>query len=234
MSNTVIGFLNILTLISSIVLLGSALWMGRSKTTCEHFLQKPLLILGLAILILSVAGLVGACCDVAWVLWVYLFFMVFIIVALMGLTLFGFIVTSHSGGVVVDGRVYKEFKLEAYHPWLKTRVVDTNYWVTIKTCLLGSVTCSKLALWTPLDYLQKDLSPLQLFTVLAVARLKTPNALNITASLMDVTACPNPDLDGNSPGLFSFLMQQLFLLFSRHVGQGGGMGEIGISEKYLC
>jgi hypothetical protein len=52
--------------------------------------------------------------------------------------------------------------------------------------------------------------------VLAVARLKTPNALNITASLMDVTACPNPDLDGNSPG------------------QGGGMGEIGISEKYLC
>jgi len=35
---------------------------------------------------------------------------------------------------------------------------------------------------------------------LAVARLKTPNALNITASLMDVTACPNPDLDGNSPG----------------------------------
>lgn len=166
MSNTVIGFLNILTLISSIVLLGSALWMGRSKTTCEHFLQKPLLILGLAILILSVAGLVGACCDVAWVLWVYLFFMVFIIVALMGLTLFGFIVTSHSGGVVVDGRVYKEFKLEAYHPWLKTRVVDTNYWVTIKTCLLGSVTCSKLALWTPLDYLQKDLSPLQVLVII--------------------------------------------------------------------
>ena len=99
MSNTVIGFLNILTLISSIVIIGSALWMGRSKTTCEHFLQKPLLVLGLAIMVLSLAGLIGACCDVSWVLWVYLFFMVFIIVALMGLTLFGFIVINHGGGV---------------------------------------------------------------------------------------------------------------------------------------
>lgn len=161
MSNTVIGFLNILTLISSIVIIGSALWMGKSKTTCEHFLQKPLLVLGLAIMVLSLAGLVGACCDVAWVLWVYLFFMVFVIVALMGLTVFGFVVTSHGGGVGVTGRVYKEFKLEEYHPWLKTRVLNANYWLTIKTCLLGSLTCSKLSFWTPLDYLQKDLSPLQ-------------------------------------------------------------------------
>ncbi|CAF2149341.1 hypothetical protein BRARA_A01341 [Brassica rapa] len=161
MSNTVIGFLNILTLVSSIVMIGSALWMGKSKTTCEHFLQKPLLVLGLAIMVLSLAGLIGACCDVAWVLWVYLFFMVFIIVALMGLTLFGFIVTSHGGGVGVTGRVYKEFKLEEYHPWLKTRVMDANYWLTIKTCLLSSLTCSKLSLWTPIDYLQKDLTPLQ-------------------------------------------------------------------------
>ncbi|CAN8230889.1 unnamed protein product [Cochlearia groenlandica] len=160
-SNTVIGFLNILTLISSIVIIGSALWMAKSKTTCEHFLQKPLLVLGLAILVLSLAGLIGSCCDVAWILWVYLFFMVLVIVGLMGLTLFGFIVTNHGGGVGVTGRVYKEFKLEEYHPWLKKRVVNVNYWLTIKTCLLGSFTCSNLSRWTPLDYLHNDLTPLE-------------------------------------------------------------------------
>ncbi|XP_010538805.1 PREDICTED: tetraspanin-5-like [Tarenaya hassleriana] len=160
-SNTVIGILNSLTLLASIAIIAGALGMAKSNKTCEHFLQKPLLILGLAILIMSLAGLVGACCNVACALWVYLFVMILVIAALMGLTVFGFVVTSHGGGVGVAGRVYKEYRVEDYHPWLRNRVRVYQYWNTIRSCLLGSMACSKVALWTPLDYLHNDLTPIQ-------------------------------------------------------------------------
>ncbi|XP_010541021.1 PREDICTED: tetraspanin-5 [Tarenaya hassleriana] len=160
-SNTVIGILNSLTLLAAITIIAGALGMAKSNATCEHFLQKPLLILGLAVLIMSLAGLIGACCNVACALWIYLFVMFLIIAALMGLTVFGIVVTSHGSGVDVAGRVYKEYSLQDYHPWLRNRVRDYNYWITIRSCLLGSKACATVSLWTPLDYLQKNLTPIQ-------------------------------------------------------------------------
>lgn len=160
-SNTVIGFLNLLTLLSSIPIIGGGLWMAKSKTSCESFLQTPLLIIGFVILILSLAGFIGSCFHVAWVLWLYLAVMFLLIAALMALTVFGFIVTNRGGGVEVPGRVYKEYHLENYSPWLRKRLKDPRYWETIRTCILGSKTCAKIAYWTPFDYLQRDMSPIQ-------------------------------------------------------------------------
>ncbi|KAH7853692.1 hypothetical protein Vadar_005566 [Vaccinium darrowii] len=136
--------------------------MARSKTSCEAFLQTPLLIIGFVILILSLAGFIGSCFHVACVFWLYLAVMFLLIAALMALTVFGFIVTNRGGGVQVPGRVYKEYHLENYSPWLTKRLVKhPRYWETIRTCILGSKACAKLAYWTPFDYLQKDLSPIQ-------------------------------------------------------------------------
>lgn len=160
-SNTVIGFLNLFTLLASIPIIGAGLWMAKSSTTCESFLQTPLLILGFVILIISLAGFIGACFNVVWALWVYLLVMMLIIAALMGLTIFGFAVTSQGGGHEVTGRVYREYRLEDYSPWLRNRVKDPQYWNTIRSCLLNSKTCGKIALWTPLDYLNNDMTPIQ-------------------------------------------------------------------------
>ncbi|KAK6136224.1 hypothetical protein DH2020_030056 [Rehmannia glutinosa] len=161
-SNTVIGFLNLFTLLASIPIIGAGLWMARSSTTCESFLQTPLLVLGFVVLIISLAGFIGACFHVAWALWVYLVVMLFLIGALMGLTIFGFVVTSPGGGADVAGRIYKEYHLDDYSPWLRKRVEDGHYWMTIRSCILGSKACGKIVLWTPFDYLTKDLSPIQL------------------------------------------------------------------------
>ncbi|XP_030473030.1 tetraspanin-6 [Syzygium oleosum] len=160
-SNTVIGFLNLITLLASIPIIGAGLWMARNTTTCENFLQTPLLVLGFIVLVVSLAGFIGACFRVAWALWLYLFVMLLLIAALTAFTIFGFAVTGRGSNVEVPGRNYHEYRLGDYSEWLRNRVKDPNSWNDIKKCILGSKTCAKIQNWTPLDYLQKDMSPVQ-------------------------------------------------------------------------
>ncbi|CAM8952242.1 unnamed protein product [Rhodiola kirilowii] len=160
-SNTLIGITNLITLLASIPIIGAGLWMARNTTTCESFLQTPLLIIGFGVLVISLAGFIGACFHVAWALWLYLVIMLFLIGGLMIFTVFGLIVTNKGGGVEVSGRLYKEYKLEKYSPWLRERIQDTKYWLTIKSCIYGSKTCAKLQFWTPYDYSERNLSPIQ-------------------------------------------------------------------------
>ena len=170
-SNTVIGFLNLFTLLASIPIIGAGLWMAKSSTTCESFLQTPLLVIGFVILIVSLAGFIGACFNVAWALWVYLLVMLFLIGALMALTVFGFVVTSQGGGQPVEGRVYREYHLNDYSPWLRKRVEDPHYWMAIRNCILSSKTCASIVMWTPYDYLNRDLTPIQVSIVFSVFSL---------------------------------------------------------------
>lgn len=85
----------------------------------------------------------------------------------MAFTIFGFIVTSPTSvagsgsGVEVYGRVYKEYRLENYSAWLRKRVKDPHYWNAIRNCILGSKTCAQIVTWTPIDYLNKDMTPIQ-------------------------------------------------------------------------
>lgn len=153
LSNSVIGLLNFLTLLASIPIIGGALWMARNSTTCEGFLQTPLLVVGFVVLVISLAGFVGACFNVAWALWLYLFVMLLLIATLLGLTVFGLVVASKGGG--------GEHGLGDYSTWLRKRVDDPRNWVTIRSCILGSNTCNHLPSWTPLNYLQRDITPIQ-------------------------------------------------------------------------
>lgn len=161
LSNNVVGFLNLLSLLASIPIIGAGLWMARSGTTCQHTLQTPLLIIGFVILIVSLVGFIGACFHIVSALWLYLVVMLCLIVALMAFTAFGFVITAPGGGVEVPGHKYEEYKLDAYSPWLRDRVKDPRYWTKIKSCIFSSGTCKKIASWTPTDYSTRDLSPIQ-------------------------------------------------------------------------
>ncbi|KAD2804891.1 hypothetical protein E3N88_38268 [Mikania micrantha] len=87
--------------------------------------------------------------------------MLLLIAALMAVTIFGFIVTGAGGGMAVSGRFYNEYHLQDYSPWLRKRVEDPKYWMTIRSCILGSKTCRDIVMWSPVDYLTRDMSPLQ-------------------------------------------------------------------------
>ncbi|KAJ0718603.1 putative tetraspanin/Peripherin [Helianthus annuus] len=177
-SNTVIGLLNLFTLLASIPIIGGALWITRSSATCESILQTPLLIIGFIILIVSLVGFIGACFHLAWALWLYLVVMLLLIAALMGFTIFGFIITGAGGGTAVSGRLYNEYRLEDYSPWLRNKVEDPKYWVTVRSCILGSKTCRDIVMWSPVDYLTKDMSPIQ------SGCCKPPSECNYEMSMM--------------------------------------------------
>ncbi|KAI0526883.1 hypothetical protein KFK09_002476 [Dendrobium nobile] len=160
-SNSVIGYLNLLTLLSSIPIIAGALWLAKSSATCESALETPLLAVGFIILLVSLAGFIGACFNVAWALWLYLFAMFLLIVALLCITCFGFAVTGGGGGVQVSGRMYSEYHLGDYSPWLRSRITEERYWRAAVSCVVGSNACAEIVRWTPLDYMQRDLTPIQ-------------------------------------------------------------------------
>lgn len=160
-SNTVIGFLNLFTLLASVPIIGAGLWMARSSTTCQSFLQMPLLVVGFIILIVSLVGFIGACFNMSWALWVYLVVMLCLTAILIALTVFGFAVTGRGGGVPVPGKNYREYRLRDYSSWLRSKVENPRYWSTISRCVMGSKACAKIVTWTPVDYLVKGMSPIQ-------------------------------------------------------------------------
>lgn len=162
LSNTVIGYLNLLTLVASVPIIGAGLWLAHgSAATCESALQVPLLAIGFIVLLVSLAGFIGASYHVTWALWLYLVAMLLLVVALLGMTVFGLAVTAGGGGTQVPGRPYREFRITDYSAWLRKRVEVERYWRPALACVVGSRACPKIANWTPLDYLQHNLTPIQ-------------------------------------------------------------------------
>lgn len=169
MSNVMIGYLNLATLLASLPIIGAGLWLARgssssSSTTCSSILQTPLLAVGFAALLVSLAGFVGACFHVAWALRLYLAAVALLVAFLLGLTAFGFAVTAGGGGAQVYGRPYREYRVTDYSAWLQKRMQDDRYWRPALACVVGSKACPKIQNWTPMDYLQHDLTPIQVFS----------------------------------------------------------------------
>uniref|UniRef100_A0A804UGW4 Tetraspanin-6 n=1 Tax=Zea mays TaxID=4577 RepID=A0A804UGW4_MAIZE len=132
MSNVMIGYLNLATLLASLPIIGAGLWLARgssssSSTTCSSILQTPLLAVGFAALLVSLAGFVGACFHVAWALRLYLAAVALLVAFLLGLTAFGFAVTAGGGGAQVYGRPYREYRVTDYSAWLQKRMQDDRY-----------------------------------------------------------------------------------------------------------
>lgn len=144
-SNNLIGILNIITFLLSIPIIAGGIWLSKqANTECERFLEKPVIALGVFLMLISLAGLIGACCRVTWLLWVYLLVMFLLIVLLFCFTIFAFVVTNKGAGEAVSGKGYKEYRLGDYSNWLQKRVTSEKNWRKIRSCIQGSNVCKSL------------------------------------------------------------------------------------------
>lgn len=164
LSNSLVGVLNFLTFLASLPILVGGIWLSvRGSSDCDKFLDKPLIILGVFLMLVSLAGLIGSCCRVSWLLWVYLLVMFLLIVIVLCFTIFAFFVTNKGAGEVVSGRGYKEYKLGDYSNWLQKRVEDSKNWKSFRSCIQQSHVCENLAdeNIALADFIKKNLSPLE-------------------------------------------------------------------------
>ncbi|XP_051120250.1 tetraspanin-3-like [Andrographis paniculata] len=146
-SNQVIGFLNLLTFLVSIPVLGGGIWLSirASNTDCMKFLQWPLLLIGGAIMAVSLAGFAGACYRNTFLMYLYLWAMFFIIASLLIFVIFAYSVTQRGSARPVINRVYLDYSLQDYSgTWLADRVASPNYWGKIAACIRDSRICRKL------------------------------------------------------------------------------------------
>ncbi|KAJ3677150.1 hypothetical protein LUZ60_002874 [Juncus effusus] len=166
LSNNLVGILNFVTFLLSIPILGGGIWLkshSDQATECEKFLQGPLIAIGFFLMLVSLAGLVGACCRVTWLLWIYLAVMFLLILLLFCFTVFAFVVTNKGAGEAVSGRGFKEYKLGDYSNWLQKRVDSNKNWKKIRACLVDSKVCQSLQQRneTYSQFYAENLSPVQ-------------------------------------------------------------------------
>ncbi|XP_047329853.1 tetraspanin-8-like [Impatiens glandulifera] len=144
-SNNLVGILNFITFLLSIPILWVGVWLSRQGTSeCERFLDKPVIAIGVFLMVVSLAGLIGACCRITWLLWVYLLVMFLLIVILFCFTIFAFAVTNKGAGESLSGKGYKEYRLGDYSNWLQKRVNNGKNWEKIRSCLQDSKVCQSL------------------------------------------------------------------------------------------
>ncbi|CAN0911268.1 TET7 [Linum grandiflorum] len=145
----VLGTLNIITFIISLAILISTTFIHHNHPSvppshCDVSLQTPIVVLSLLLTLVSVAGFVGACCEIRWLFLIYLSALLLIILFTLGFYVFGFVVASIGGGRDVPGRAYKDYYLGDYAIWLRERVSRREEWSGMRSCLAESEACPAL------------------------------------------------------------------------------------------
>ncbi|KAG6491665.1 tetraspanin-2-like [Zingiber officinale] len=163
-SNNITASLNFVGLLCSVPVIGAGIWLAsKQDNECLRLARWPVIILGVLLLLVSLAGFVGAYWNKQGLLAAYLFFMVVLILLLLALLVFAFVVTRPDGSYHIPGRSYREYHLAGYSAWLRHYVVD--HWARIRLCLSASDVCQRLGREQPFltveQYFQTDLSPLQ-------------------------------------------------------------------------
>ncbi|RDX60834.1 Tetraspanin-3, partial [Mucuna pruriens] len=145
--NLMMSLINLLSFLVSIPILGGGIWLSTraNNTECLKFLQWPLIIIAVCIMLTSFVGLTGSCYRNTFLMSLYLVVMFFIMLVLLGFIIFAYSVTNNGSGRVIQNRVYLEYYLQDYSGWLKKRVAKDSYWGKISFCLKDSNVCAKLA-----------------------------------------------------------------------------------------
>lgn len=163
LSKHLVAALNLITFTLSIPILGAGIWLASNHhTDCVRFLQGPVIAIGLFMLLISIAGFVGAYLRITWLLWVYLLVMFLLIVLLFCFTVFSFAVTNKGAGEVLSGKGYKDYRLGDYSTWLQRRVRSSQNWNHIKNCIADAHVCDSLKVYTlASDFYKAELSSVQ-------------------------------------------------------------------------
>ncbi|KAI5071872.1 hypothetical protein GOP47_0014123 [Adiantum capillus-veneris] len=166
LSNVLIIVLNTLTFILSIPII--AIGAKHDSNDCYRFLQKPVIALGVFIMLMSIMGIVGAACKNRCLLWIYLVVMFLLIILLFIFTIFAFVVTNKTAGDIVGNKGYKEYRLGDYSTWLRRQLEKASNWEKVENCIGEGKFCSDLAEDYPVSkyssvtsFSQADISPIQ-------------------------------------------------------------------------
>lgn len=142
LSNAITGIVNLITFLLSIPLIGAGIWLATNHhSQCVKVFQWPLLLIGLIIFFVSLAGFVGAFWRISWLLYIYLLLMFFIILLLLAFIIFAFVVTKN--GPPSDSST-RNFRLQDYSAWLQNQVQNGDNWSKIKSCIKDSNACGSL------------------------------------------------------------------------------------------
>ncbi|GAA0160676.1 scaffold/adaptor protein [Lithospermum erythrorhizon] len=164
LSNNVIGGINFIAMLLSIPIIGAGIWLTTdTANSCVKFLQWPVIILGVLILVVAIAGFIGAFWRISWLLIFYLIAMLVLIILLACLVIFVYMVTIRGSGHPEPSRAYLEYKLDDFSLFLRRRVRSSYKWDRIKGCLSSTSTCSELNQTYRMaqDFFNAHISPLQ-------------------------------------------------------------------------
>lgn len=158
-SNGIITFLNIVTLAVSLCVIFAAMVLYvKVESPCERALRLPLLIVGGALLGVSMVGLLGSCCGISFFMWIYLIALFLLILALVAFTLFTIVVTNKGIGDVLSdaGNTVGYRQLGQYSAWLHDHVINDQNWEHIKSCMVKASLCH-----ITVEEIKRTLSPVQ-------------------------------------------------------------------------
>ncbi|KAJ0240638.1 Protein TORNADO 2 [Hirschfeldia incana] len=162
LSNNVIGCINFIAVLLSIPVIGAGIWLSMGAVnSCVKLLQWPMIILGILILLVGLAGLIGGFWRITWLLVVYLVAMLVLIVLLGVLIGFIYMVTMKGSGHPAPSRAYLEYSLQDFSGYLRQRVQSSYKWERIRTCLSTTNICPELdqRFTMALDFFNAHLSP---------------------------------------------------------------------------
>ncbi|KAK4493398.1 hypothetical protein RD792_017702 [Penstemon davidsonii] len=164
LSNNVTGAISFIAMLLSIPVIGAGIWLATEPdNSCVKILQWPVIILGILILVVSLAGFIGGFWRIPSLLIFYLVAMLILIVLLGCLVVFVYMVTVNGSGRVVPSRVYLEYNLDDYSGWLQRRVKSSYKWDRIRSCLSSSSMCGELnqSYRMAQDFFNAHITPLQ-------------------------------------------------------------------------
>ncbi|XWS32423.1 hypothetical protein CRYUN_Cryun23aG0158200 [Craigia yunnanensis] len=143
LSNNLLAIINIVTFLFSIPILVTGILLSKSGVTeCGLTADTTLINIGVLIMIVSLAGFIGSCCGLKWLLWAYLVIMLILILCGLGFTVVTFVVSNKGSGEALPGKGYKEYKLGNYSNWIQTIVNETQNWNKTKTCMVDAKVCT--------------------------------------------------------------------------------------------
>ena len=167
MSNNVIGGINFVAMLLSIPIIGAGIWLAsEDDNACVQILQWPVIVLGVLILVVAIAGFIGGFWRVSWLLVFYLISMLILIILLACLVVFVYMVTMRGSGHPEPSRAFLEYRLDDYSGFLRLRVRSNFKWDKIRTCLSSTTLCAELNQTYRMaqDFFNAHITPLQVYT----------------------------------------------------------------------